>query len=114
MKWVKIILCFIIFVISCKKTEISTSHAEIDIFQNQTVTVTDGQSIQFNLKTTGKYTLNLYDSTINEIVSKEKFNGIAGINNKTIHTSTFTQKSLYLYLTDSVGNQIGKTKITIN
>jgi hypothetical protein len=102
--------------ISCRKTApLAVSPIGVtDIFSVTNNTVTNGQTIQFNLTTPGKYTLKLYDTTTNQVVTKEKFSGVSGNNIKKIYTTTFTQKVLYLYLTDSVGNQIKKTKITIN
>ena len=88
--------------------------ATADVFSVATNTISNGQSINFNLQSAGKYNLVLFDTAINEVVSKEKFNGVVGNNVKKIYTTTFTQKTLYLYLTDSVGNQISKTKVSVN
>ena len=88
--------------------------ATADIFSVTTNTISNGQSINFNLQSSGKYTLILFDTTTNEVVSKEKFTGNIGNNVKKIYTTTFNQKILYLYLTDSIGTQIGKTKLLIN
>ena len=118
MKWSKIIiLCCIVFIISCRKTDLLPTNppADItDIFKVSQISVSNGQNISFSLNNAGKYTLVLYDTTINQVVSKEKFNGVQGNNVKKIYTTTFNQKTLYLYLTDSLGNQISKTKISIN
>ena len=104
------------FLLGCRKTAPTVINpiAAVDIFTTQSNAVTNGQTIQFTLETSGKYVLKLYDTTINQVVSKEKFNGVLGNNIKKIYTSTYPQKVLYLYLTDSVDNQIKKTKITIN
>jgi len=112
----KKLLIISLFLFGCRKTVPTavTPISVVDIFSVQNNTVTNGQSIQFTLETSGKYTLKLYDSTINQVVSKEKFSGVSGNNIKKIYTSTYPQKVLYLYLTDSLGNQIKKTKITIN
>ena len=118
MKWIKIIiLCCIVFIISCRKTDLLPTNppADItDIFKVSQINVSNGQNISFSLNNAGKYTLVLYDTTINQVVSKEKFNGVQGNNVKKIYTTTFNQKTLYLYLTDSIGNQISKTKVSVN
>ena len=105
-----------LFLLGCKKVE--TTYLPItpstDIFTVSDNTITNGQSIHFTLETSGKYVLTLFDTTINQVVSKEKFLGVSGDNIKKIYTTTYPQKMLYLYLTDSVGRQIKKTKITIN
>ena len=117
MKWIKIIiLCCIIFIISCRKVEVipTPQLTTTDIFSKSEVTVKDGQDIQFSLKVNGKYILTLLDSTTNQVVSKERFNGVVGDNIKKIYTKSFTQKTLNLYLSDENNNQISKTRIIIN
>jgi len=112
----KILFILLLSLTACRKTEVApiVAPTNTDIFSVGTNNVTNGQTIQFNLTYSGKYILTLYDTTINQVVSKEKFSGLTGNNIKKIYTNTFNQKSLYLYLSDSVGNQIKKTKITIN
>ena len=110
----KKLLIISLFLIGCTKT-INTPPVDItDIFKVNNVVVSNGQTIQFNLETAGKYTLTLYDSTTNAVVSKEKFTGVVGNNIKKIYTNTFNQKMLYLYLIDESNQQIKKTLITIN
>ena len=117
MKWTKIIiLCCIIFIISCRKVEVIPQPQPInkDVFAKSEVSVSDGQDIQFNLISAGKYTLTLFDSTTNQVISRERFAGIMGDNIKKIYTKSLSQKTLYLYLTDENNNRIKQTKITIN
>ena len=117
MKWTKIIiLCCIIFIISCRKVEVIPQPQPInkDVFAKSEVSVSDGQDIQFNLISAGKYTLTLFDSTTNQVISRERFTGIMGDNIKKIYTKSLSKKSLYLYLTDESNNKIKQTKITIN
>ena len=110
-----VILFCLIFFGSCKKTVPynQTPNVTIDVFSNNTNTIVNGQKIQFELLEAGRYYLKLYDTTSNQIVTKEKFNGVVGKNIKKIYTTTFSQKNLYLFLTDSLGNDIKKTKITM-
>ena len=112
----KKLLIISLFLLGCRKTA-PVAYNPIgvaDVFKVSQISVTNGQTINFNLQSAGKYTLVLFDTTTNEVVSKEKFSGIVGNNAKKIYTTTFTQKTLYLYLTDSVGNQISKTKVSVN
>ena len=105
------------FLFGCRKVDTIPSNPSAvitDVFKVSDVTVSNGQPLKFNLTTSGTYTLTLYDTTINQVISKEKFSGATGNNTKTIYTKSFNQKSLYLYISDSLGNQIGKTKLTIN
>jgi hypothetical protein len=106
----------VVFIISCRKVEVIPQPQPInkDVFAKSEVSVSDGQDIQFSLTSTGKYTLTLFDSTTNQVISKERFTGIIGDNIKKIYTKSLSQKSLYLYLTDESNNKIKQTKITIN
>ena len=112
----KRLLIISLFLFACKKTApvVYNPIAVVDVFKVSQVSVTNGQTIDFTLQSAGKYTLTLFDTTTNEVVSKEKFNGVVGNNVKKIYTTTFNQKILYLYLIDSVGTQINKTKLLIN
>jgi len=113
MKWIKFILICLVF--SCRKIEIPIPPPESkDIFSKSEVTVIDGQDIQFDLKTAGKYTLSLYDSTSQNVIMKERFTGVTGTNVKKIYIKLLSQKSLYLYLIDQDNNQIAKTKLILN
>ena len=117
MKWTKIIILYcIIFIISCRKVEVIPQPQPInkDVFAKSEVSVSDRQDIQFNLISAGKYTLTLFDSTTNQVISRERFTGIMGDNIKKIYTKSLSKKSLYLYLTDESNNKIKQTKITIN
>ena len=117
MKWTKIIIsCCIIFIIACRKVEVRPEPQPInkDIFAKSEVSVVDGQDIQFNLVSAGKYTLTLFDSTTNQVITRERFNGVSGDNIRKIYIKNFTQKSLNLYLSDENNNQINKTRIIIN
>ena len=117
MKGIKIIiLCCIISIISCRKVEVIPTPQSVDknIFSKSENTITDGQDIQFNLTVSGKYIMTLFDSTTQQVVSKEKFLGVLGNNVRKIYTKSLTQKSLNLYLSDENNNQINKTRIIIN
>lgn len=105
-----------VFITSCYKEQINPTPpvTETDIFQLKEVSVTDAQIIHFTLKTQGKYIFTLTDFQTNQVVSKERFYGVAGDNIKKIYTKSLSQKTLYLYLTDEANNQIGKTTLIIN
>ena len=109
----KLFIIFL-FLFACKKVEVIPIPQPVaDIFSQNTILVTNGQDIQFKLDTIGKYTLILFDSTTQQVISKEKFNGISGNNIKKIYTNSFNQKSLYLYLVNENNQQIKKTLITV-
>jgi len=85
-----------------------------DIFSVSQSTVSNGAEIMFNLKVDGVYTLTMSDSTTNQVVTRERFNGKVGENKLKIYTSSLPVKYLYLVLEDASKTQIGKTSITVN
>ena len=116
MKWTKIIIsCCIIFIIACRKVEVRPEPKPIttNIFSNVQNTIDNGQEIQFDLTKNGVYTLTMGDSTTNQVLTRERFNGQIGINKKKIYTKSLSVKYLYLLLEDENKNKIGKTTIIV-
>ena len=85
-----------------------------DIFSVSQSTVSNGDEIIFNLKSSGIYTLTMGDSTTSQVITRERFTGKVGENKLKIYTSSLPVKYLYLLLEDESKIQIGKTIITIN
>jgi hypothetical protein len=85
-----------------------------DIFSVSQSAVSNGDEITINLKTSGRYTLTMNDSSTNQVVTRERFTGKVGENKLKIYTKSLSVKYLYLVLEDSTKAQIGKTAITIN
>ena len=81
------------------------------IFDVKESVVVDGQSIQFKLPSAGLYTLTLIDKETNQVISRERFNGIIGENNKSIYTKSIQSRYLYLLLEDVTKTEIGRTTI---
>ena len=81
------------------------------IFDVKESVVIDGQSIQFKLPSAGVYTLTLIDKETNQVISRERFNGIIGENNKSIYTKSIQSRYLYLLLEDVTKKEIGRTAI---
>ena len=111
-----IILCCVIFIISCTKVMNAPVQLKLNatnFFTNSTNIVSNGDSINFTLQTSGIYTLAMIDTIQNQVISKEKFVGKAGLNTMNIYTKTLTQTYLNVVLMDNNNNQINKTKIII-
>jgi hypothetical protein len=111
-----IILCCIIFLISCTKVlnaPVQFKPNSTDFFANTTNTISNGDSITFNLPISGTYILSMVDTIQNQVVSREKFMGKMGLNTLNIYTKTLTQTYLTVVLMDNNNNQINKTKIII-
>jgi hypothetical protein len=112
----KIILISLILLVGCTKPELPVPTPEVtvsDIFSVKESTVSDGQEINFTLEKVGTYTLTLKDSTLNQVVTRERFQGKVGINKLKIYTKSIQTKYLYLTLVDNSNNLIGKTIINL-
>ena len=99
----------------CTKPDIPTPTLPIEkIFNATESSVTNGESIHFDLPTTGVYTLTLIDKESGNVVSRERFTGQAGENVKKIYTKSISVKYLYLILEDVTKKELAKTTIIIN
>jgi hypothetical protein len=111
----KILLIFVVLLVGCTKMEIEPLPPTLPkIFSVTESSVTDGQSIHFDLPSTGVYTLTLIDKESGQVVSRERFTGKTGENIKKIYTSSIQSQYLYLVLEDGSRTQIAKTTIKIN
>ena len=117
MKLIKIILlCCVVFILSCKKTVPFTpvSPTNVEFFSLSENKVKNGDVININLTTGGVYTLTMVDTVQNQIISREKFTGKVGLNTLKIYTNSLPTKYLSVVLKDQNNQQIGKTRIIIN
>jgi hypothetical protein len=85
-----------------------------DVFSTSQSSVTNGMDIVVNLKTAGVYTLTMGDSTTNQVVTRERFNGKVGENKLKIYTNTLSTKYIYLLLEDQYKTKVARTSITVN
>jgi len=110
----KILFIFVLTLVGCKKIEPPIiTPPMVNIFSVPQSSVENGQEIQFDLTKNGVYTLTIGDSTTNQVLTRERFNGQIGINKKKIYTKSLSVKYLYLLLEDSSKNKIGKTIIIV-
>jgi len=108
----KILFIFVILLVGCTKPELPTPIVPIEkIFSVKESRVVNGQSIYFDLPSTGVYTLTLIDKESGQVVSRERFAGQSGENIKKIYTNSIQSQYLYLLLEDVTKTQIGKTII---
>jgi hypothetical protein len=112
----KLILISFIFLLGCVKPELPMPEvvAKDNIFNVTESKVTNGQSIYFDLPSSGTYMLTLIDMTTNQVISRERFIGQNGENVKKIYTNSLPKGYLYLVLEDVGRNQLKKTKIIVN
>jgi hypothetical protein len=111
----KLLLISLILLAGCTKPELPTPDvvAKDNIFSVKESTVTNNQSIFFDLPSDGVYTLTLIDKTTDQVISRERFNGQNGENIKKIYTKSVPGKYLYLLLEDINKKELGKTTIII-
>jgi hypothetical protein len=111
----KILFIFVILLWGCSKPDLPTPTLPTiqKIFSLNESSVTNGQSIYFDLPSAGVYTLTLIDKNTGQIISRERFNGKMGENIKKIYTNSIQYQYLYLLLEDVTKTQIAKTTIII-
>ena len=111
----KILFILILSLVACRKVEVRPEPKPtiISVFSTSQSSVENGQEIQFDLTKNGVYTLTIGDSTTNQVLTRERFNGQIGINKKKIYTKSLSVKYLYLLLEDASKNKIGKTIIIV-
>ena len=111
----KIIIFGLFLFWGCSKPELPMPEvvAKDNIFNVSESTVTDGQSIYFDIPVAGVYTLTLVDKVSGQVISREKFTGQNGENVKKIYTKSISGKYLYLLLEDINKKEISKTTIII-
>ena len=117
MKWSKIIiLCCVVFIISCTKDEIvpiPQPKPNVDIFTQSETSISNGSEIMFKLSSDSTYILKLVDKSTNQVVSKEKIVGKIGENKLNIYTNSLQTPYLYLVLEDNTKREIKKTTVIV-
>ena len=111
----KLLLILGLTLLGCRKVEVRPEPKPIttNVFNNAENTIDNGQEIQFDLTKNGVYTLTMGDSTTNQVLTRERFNGQIGINKKKIYTKSLSVKYLYLLLEDENKSKVGKTIIIV-
>ena len=111
----KLLFIFVVLLWGCTKVEITPTPPPVEkIFKVGESSVTNGQSIHFDLPSAGVYTLTLIDKESGNVVSRERFIGQYGENVKKIYTNSIQSKYLYLVLENTNKQEIGKTTLILN
>jgi len=115
MRYVLTILCLIL-IWGCRKVEVEpiTTPKVEDIFSVKETSIANGDPLKFTLKSEGVYTLTLFDSIGQQVVTRERIIGKIGENSLKLYTKSLSVRYLYLSLEDVNGIQIGKTLLIIN
>lgn len=99
----------------CTKMEIEPISPPVEkIFNVGESTVTNGQSIFFVLTSNTIHYLTLVDKNSGQVISREKFVGQIGENEKKIYTNSLPKGYLYLVLEDVDKKELKKTTIIVN
>jgi hypothetical protein len=109
-------ILFLISIWGCRKLDVvpTPPPAPSDIFSVKETSIGNGEQIKFNLKTEGVYTLTLFDSVGQQVVTRERIIGKIGENSLKLYTKSLPVRYLYLSLEDENSVQIGKTLLIIN
>lgn len=115
MRWIKIIiLCCVSLITGCRKTYVEPEpQKNDDIFLVKEVLVSNGDLLKFNIKSSGIYTLTLFDSIGQQVLIRERIVGKIGQNAINIYTKSLSARYLYLSLEDENNALIGKTMVVI-
>ena len=109
-----LVISLFLFLVSCID-EVVEPMPELNenVFSHQESSVTNGLEIQFELPKNGVYFLSMIDTETNQLVTKEKFVGIIGLNKLNIYTKSVQSRYLYLVLHDENKIELSKTKLVL-
>ena len=109
-------ILFLISIWGCRKLDVvPTPPPKVeDIFSVKEASIGNGEQFKFTLKSEGIYTLTLFDSVGQQVVTRERIIGKIGENSLKLYTKSLPVKYLYLSLKDVNGFEIGKTLLVIN
>ncbi len=109
-----IIFCCMFFMFSCYKEDIAPLPKPVEnIFLQTENQISDSDFLNFELASDGTYYLILQDVETNQVISKEKFIGVKGLNKLNIYTKSIQSRYLYLVLQDETKKEINKTKLVL-
>lgn len=110
----KLIIILTFFMCSCYQETIEPlPDITTDIFSQKENIINDGIELNINLPADGVYFVSMVDLETNQLVSKEKLNGIKGLNKLNIYTKSISSRYLYLVLQDENKNELNKTKLVL-
>ena len=111
----KILFVFVVLLWGCTKVDIPTPNPPVGkIFEIGESKVVNAQSIFFDLTSNTVHYLTLIDKNSGQVISREKFIGQNGENEKKIYTNSLPKGYLYLVLEDVDRKELKKTTIIIN
>ena len=111
----RILYLSLILLVGCSGPELVMPEglARDNIFGITQSSVTNNQSIHFDLPEKGTYTLTLIDKESGQVIGRDRFIGQSGENVRKIYTKSLQSRYLYLLLEDVTKKELGKTLIII-
>jgi len=110
----RLIFILFLFLVSCMNEVVEPiPQLNKNIFSQQENSITNGSEIQFELTKNGIYFLSMIDTETNQLVTKERFVGIIGVNKLNIYTKSIQSRYLYLVLHDENKIELNKTKLVL-
>lgn len=111
----KILLICVVLLWGCTKVDIPIPTPPVEkIFNVGESSVTNGQSIHFDLTSNTVHYLTLIDKNTGQVIGREKFIGQTGENVKKIYTNSLPKGYLYLVLEGVDRKELKKTIIIVN
>lgn len=110
----KLLFILLLFMTSCYQENIEPlPNISTDIFSQKENMISDGIELNINLPKEGIYFLSIIDTETNQLISKERFVGINGLNKLNIYTKSIQSRYLYLVLHDENKIELNKTKLVL-
>jgi hypothetical protein len=110
----KLLLILLFFIVSCHQENIEPlPELSNDIFSQKENIINNGTEVNMNLPKDGIYFLSMIDVETNELLTKERFIGINGLNKLNIYTKSVQSRYLYLVLHDENKIELNKTKLVL-
>ena len=96
-------ILILLFLFSCTPDEIVEVPSLEETIERETV-------YEFNIQEQGIYTVTIVKEN-NTILTREKFNGVVGVNIKKVHKQLLPQEDLYLVLSNINQEEITRIKL---
>lgn len=110
-----ILLIIILLAVACAKDPIIeyVKYIDKEFFDSESLVVKDATPVEFNLPFEGTYSLSVENEFTQQIITKELFKGVEGVNKLNIYTKAIPSGAYFITLRDENGNEIKKTNIAL-
>ena len=110
----QLIFILFLFLVSCIDEVVKpTPKINETIFSQKENMISDGIELTIKLPKDGVYFLSMIDIETNQLITKERFVGISGLNKLNIYTKSVQSRYLYLVLHADNKIELNKTKLVL-